>query len=653
MTIRPLLALLVGAMIVAPDASALEVDGYCFLENQSIHQGTRITFTQVYPGIGIDTIFTDSTGHYQLELTAGVYNIYYHHYGYTDIERTNQFIVANTTLPNITLMEREYLLSGELSGVLDSASWLVTGNISVQAGDSLIILPGTSLLFNGNYLFNIYGELQAIGAENDSIIFMPAPQVSSWYGIYFQQTSSDNSRLDYCVITGIRSYYYGDISISGANPTISHCNIRNNLGNEFGSYGAIACVSGACPIIRYCSISNNSCPGIICYSNPIIENCTITRDSTINYWFGGGINCMGSSQPIIRNCIISENYTERQGGGIYCTDSTTASIIDCYINENTAWHGGGGIYCEGYSSPIIERCVIDGNTTGYAGFGAGIFCTGGIGNPIIRNCTITRNSIFYEGWGAGICSYYSRVIIENCTICQNSPGSQGQGGGIFCNDGLENTPTIINTIVANNFRGGVYFHNQSTASITYGDFFDNEIGDFRGEVPPGLGVIDTVNTNGDPCDMYHNIFKNPLFVDPASGDYHLMAESPCIDAGDPTSPLDPDSTIADIGAFYYDQSTGIDLWSHVKSPVAFGLLQNYPNPFNANTVLSYHLPNTDHVAITIWNILGRKEVILFEGVQAAGQYRIIWNASDYPSGIYFAQLQDGNDVKVIKMVLLK
>jgi hypothetical protein len=49
-----------------------------------------------------------------------------------------------------------------------------------------------------------------------------------------------------------------------------------------------------------------------------------------------------------------------------------------------------------------------------------------------------------------------------------------------------------------------------------------------------------------------NINEDPLFVDRAAGDYRLTALSPCVDAGDPASELDPDGTRADMGAFYFD-----------------------------------------------------------------------------------------------------
>ena len=45
-----------------------------------------------------------------------------------------------------------------------------------------------------------------------------------------------------------------------------------------------------------------------------------------------------------------------------------------------------------------------------------------------------------------------------------------------------------------------------------------------------------------------------MFVNPSDGDFYLQAGSPSIDSGDPNSLNDPDGTIADMGAFYYNQN---------------------------------------------------------------------------------------------------
>ncbi len=67
--------------------------------------------------------------------------------------------------------------------------------------------------------------------------------------------------------------------------------------------------------------------------------------------------------------------------------------------------------------------------------------------------------------------------------------------------------------------------------------------------------IESLTGTSTILEFEHNIDADPLFVDAENLDYRLQENSPCIDAGDPNSPLDPDGTIADMGAYYVNQFT--------------------------------------------------------------------------------------------------
>ncbi|MGB2698008.1 MAG: dockerin type I domain-containing protein, partial [Candidatus Zixiibacteriota bacterium] len=93
----------------------------------------------------------------------------------------------------------------------------------------------------------------------------------------------------------------------------------------------------------------------------------------------------------------------------------------------------------------------------------------------------------------------------------------------------------------------------SNPDISYNDVWDNYDGNFWG-CPPGVGDTNWGrNWNDTPCDSFYNIIQNPLFVDAANGDFYLQEDSPCIDAGDPTScPPFKSGCRVDMGAFEFD-----------------------------------------------------------------------------------------------------
>ncbi|HTY36986.1 MAG TPA: S8 family serine peptidase [Bacteroidota bacterium] len=73
-------------------------------------------------------------------------------------------------------------------------------------------------------------------------------------------------------------------------------------------------------------------------------------------------------------------------------------------------------------------------------------------------------------------------------------------------------------------------------------------------------------------------------------------------------------------------------------PIQFGLSQNYPNPFNPATTIRYQLASASDVSLRIYDVLGREVARLVDGVRPEGFYTLRWDASTYPSGIYFYRL---------------
>ena len=88
-------------------------------------------------------------------------------------------------------------------------------------------------------------------------------------------------------------------------------------------------------------------------------------------------------------------------------------------------------------------------------------------------------------------------------------------------------------------------------------------------------------------------------------------------------------------------------------PKDYILYQSYPNPFNPATTIEYSIPNTNLVTITVYDILGRKVKDLINEVQSPGEHRVVFNASNLASGIYFYRIHAANFFQTKKMVLLK
>lgn len=291
-----------------------------------------------------------------------------------------------------------------------------------------------------------------------------------------------------------------------------------------------------------------------------LEHCTIEHgDRQSTYESGGGIASIDSSLEI-RHGTLRHNRAYLNGAAIYCSGGSLL-VDDCEIFDNhiegASSGEGGGISCESSDVEITRSRIHDNTVLTFTYFGATNSRGGGIalrdsGGLVARN-VISGNDLNHSGTeaesaGGGIYVNGGAPVLHNNTIWGNRVRYNNHlGGGVYLR-GYD--ARLINNIVAGNVGCGVWFDpGASTTNVAYNDVYGNSEGPFDGGyIPAGLGEITQTNHNGDPSDEAFNILLDPQLVAPATGDFRLMATSPCIDAGDPTAPPDPDGSIADIGA---------------------------------------------------------------------------------------------------------
>jgi hypothetical protein len=103
------------------------------------------------------------------------------------------------------------------------------------------------------------------------------------------------------------------------------------------------------------------------------------------------------------------------------------------------------------------------------------------------------------------------------------------------------------------------------------------------------------------------------------------------------------------GSFEYSPEVEIE----ISTPLEFSLLQNYPNPFNPSTKISWQSPVGSWQTLKIYDVLGNEVATLVDEYKTAGAYEIEWDASEFPSGVYFYQLKSIEYVDTKKMILMK
>jgi len=489
------------------------------------------------------------------------------------------------------------------SSALGNAIYIPGDYQSIQAGINASFNGDTILVDSGNYpeLINFCGKNIVLGSlylttGDTSLISSTIISGSDERGrlVSFTNGESNSSKIIGFTIQHYSGGLDGAVNCDSSDPTISYCYIQGNRSLSDG--GGIRCVN-ASPIIEHNTISDN-------------EAGFYTRAGS-----GGGIYCNENSNPNIENNIIIGNKA-LTGGGIACINQSNAIIANNNIINNNA-DIGAGLQIMSDSNPQIRNNTIIGNFGML--YGGGMYITGS--SPLVEFNVIAENLMETSGGGLFLHNCFSEFT--NNTISRNT-ASDSVGAIWHYHSGVE----FVNTIIWDNYAP---CHREIYISGNFPQFSYCDI------VGGSQGV--------------GNISEDPIFVDPINNDYNLNPGSPCINAGDPDSPLDPDGTRCDMGALYCEQILDIDN-EHIL-PSDYHLKQNYPNPFNQSTILAFDLPERLSVKLNIYTIDGRLAETVVDTEMPAGTHSLLWNADDLASGIYFYKIMTNSFSETRRMLLLK
>ena len=332
----------------------------------------------------------------------------------------------------------------------------------------------------------------------------------------------------------------GGMHIYRGSPTIIDCTFTGNATQERGGYGG----------------------GIVIYNgSPTLVNCTFTKNSARS---GGGI-CIqtfrAKANPTFINCVFSNNYSTSDGAGMFSWYGGNIVLLNCTFTGNISESSGGGLY----SSGIVE----------------------------LNNCTLSNNSAITEGGGIALSEYSQLVTINNSIFTGNrvlgTQSSLGSGGAcslsgddttitnstFYGNRAKQNSTIVkssssilnISNCIVWDGQDAISDSNSSTLMVSYSDIQGGWEGQGNIDVNPLFANPGYWAEANDPNIIAEPNDPNAVWIE---GDYRLKSQegrydpnseswviddvtSPCIDAGDPNSPIGyepyPNGGLINMGAY--------------------------------------------------------------------------------------------------------
>ncbi len=484
-------------------------------------------------------------------------------------------------------------------------------NLSASSGDSLRVTPERNAVFTLMDGISLRGGYAGAGApdpnERDFGVYRTIlsgdlngddAEVQHPYDLPNEPTRSENS---YC-IAQCRGIYgtpilegvslagatnsaleirYGDAEIVdcvfswnaaslgggaiyhvGEELVLTRCEFLANWASYFG--GAVCSDDGAAVVLTDCAFIDNEAGvgGAVASENTDVTmtDCTFEQNAAERQ---GAVHVMGGVLAAT-HCTFRGSFVPLlskiagEGGAIGCFDDAEMSLSNCLFEGNSAPRGGA--VCAEYNkeTTVLQDCVFRGNSADQGGALFGLYYS------TVANCVFAGNR---AQRGGAVDSECAGPEFINCTFVGNR-AEDGNAVARYSCHGLPEKPVrMVNCILWDG--GNEIGAAQSTdpvryvnTDITFSDVFGGSEGEGNVDVDPCFVDAGYWDPNGTPDDPNDDFF--------VVGDYHLKSQagrwdamtgdwlldevtSPCIDAGDPNSPVgeepDPNGRRINLGAY--------------------------------------------------------------------------------------------------------
>jgi tetratricopeptide (TPR) repeat protein len=608
-------------------------------------------------------------------------------------------------------------LFNTLSGTIWSGTLTLSSNYTVENGQTLIILPGTKIMFTSGISLVVNGVLDAIGTPSEPITFTSTSGTSpsSWQDIELYGSGASGSTIEYSNIN-----YGHEIDIE--NVPSFEISRDNFTDNRLAMY-----VYNSSGTIENNSLTSNSIGHSIeiLYSTDVdcISN-TITKTSP-NQHRGSGIQYNTSSGNIIKNDI---SYCDWGIGAIWGSSPNSLLPSGPYINNRIRNCDYGlmvyrnsnpnfGIAADthyGYNS-IYDNTINAAVGTYYSDHNCLVYAMDdwwGSNPPNTSLFSINSNSTFYYS------PYLTSDPWAGMSKTNGIFASASDNAGV--NDTSLSPPQDQNSILEGlylrakgDYNGAKDFFksyigkhpddeqgyiqlyaccNSETVDDIV-DFFNSHAAQASKDNQLLLacmymkeGKIDMAKKTNDKIisdnpntalaekakinNMLIALFNENNFDEAVNGYSDVVSQPKLSTTAELSDAEDAIETYAQVHGKNISDLPGLQKAVAQQSdknnlPKHYALLGNYPNPFNPSTIISYDLPEISKVQLTIYDILGREVRSFTFSSQSAGRQQITWNGRDdkneeVASGVYLyhfkaKSLEKNNEVfeKSAKLILMK